>query len=145
VPDLFIEIKRDIPERILIVVPKVIEAVESRNLTSQVTMTSFDPDIIRLMKELRPSIRRGYIGNWDDPAMLATGEELGIIEADARMPQADPAIVAEAKSRGWRIGMWPCNSQEELELALTFDPDLICTDEPTKTWERYAKLRGSEV
>lgn len=143
VPDLFIEIKRDIPERIAIVLPAVIEAVEAHNLTDQVTLTSFDPEIIRQMQQLRPAIRRAYIGSWNDPAMLDRAEELGCVEIDAQMPQADHAIVAEAKARGWRVGVWPCNSDEALEMAISFDPDLICTDEPTLIRRRYAEMRDS--
>ena len=145
VPDLFIEIKKDTPEHLAKIVPTVIEAIETRNLTSQVTMTSFDPVAVELVQSIRPSIRRSYIGDWNTSAQLERSIELGCTQVDAHMPAADPSIVEAAKALGWRIGVWPCNSADELDRALTFEPDLICTDRPTAIRARYAEIRPDEA
>jgi glycerophosphoryl diester phosphodiesterase len=145
VPDLFIEIKKDTPERLAQIVPAVIDAIEARNLTSQVTMTSFDPVAVGLVQSIRPSIRRSYIGDWDTAAQLERSIELGCTQVDAHMPTADPSLVAAAKALGWRIGVWPCNSAEALDQALSFDPDLICTDSPTEIRARYAEIQSKRA
>jgi hypothetical protein len=55
---------------------------------------------------------------------------------------ADRAIVAEGKARGCRLVVWPCNTPEALEMALAFEPGLICTDESTAIRARYNELRA---
>lgn len=143
VPDLFVEIKKDLPERLAIVIPAVISTVEQRGLTNQVTLTSFSPVALEIIQRLRPSSRRGYIGDWNDPSFVERGIELGCTQFDAYMPAADPDVVARGRALGWRFGVWPCNSNEALDTALAFQPDLICTDEPTAIRSRYAQIRSA--
>lgn len=145
VPDLIIEIKRDAPDRLARIVPAVIAAIEARDLSSQVTITSFDPVAVELVQMARPSIRHGWIGDWDTEEFLQRSIELGCTQVDAHMPTADHALVAEGKARGWRVVVWPCNTLEALEMALTYDPDLICTDEPTAIRTRYAEMQTSRI
>jgi glycerophosphoryl diester phosphodiesterase len=142
-PDLIIEIKTDTPDRLSRIVPAVISEVENRDLTSQVTITSFDPVAVELVQATRSSIRHGWIGDWNTPEFLARSIELGCTQVDAHMPEADHAIVAQGKARGWRVVVWPCNTPEALDMALTYEPDLICTDEPSALRARYADLLAS--
>lgn len=143
VPELIIEIKKDTPERLARIVPAVITEVENRNLSSQVTITSFDLVAVELVQSIRPSIRHGWIGDWDTGAFLERSIELGCTQVDAHMPTADRSIVSQGKARGWRVVVWPCNTLEALEMALTFEPDLICTDEPSLIRACYAEMQAS--
>lgn len=145
VPDLIVEIKTDTPERLAKIVPAVIAAVEERNLASQVTITSFDSLAVELVQSIRPTIRHGWIGDWDTREFLERSIELGCTQVDAHMPTADHSIVAEGKALGWRVVVWPCNTPEALELALTYEPDFICTDEPTAIRSRYARLHATRA
>jgi glycerophosphoryl diester phosphodiesterase len=131
VPDLIVEIKSDSRERLDRIVPATVDAIESRGLSAQATITSFDPVALEILQRVRPSIRHGFIGRWDDRSFLDTSLSLGCTQVDANIPHANPDIVAEAKSLRMRVVVWPCNSQQALEEALAFAPDLICTDEPT--------------
>lgn len=143
VPDLIIEIKKDTPVRLERIISRVIEEVEARGLTDQVTITSFDPVAVGIVHRLRPAIRHGYIGNWDDPAFIDTSIELGCTQVDAHIPTADPTLVRQGKERGWRVVVWPCNSPDELERALALQPDLICTDRPTEMRALHGALKGA--
>lgn len=130
-PEMEIEIKKDIPERLDIVVPLVIEEIRRFGLEQQVTITSFETYPLELAQQLAPEIPRGYIGNWDTPDFLETAGRLGITRTAAYHPTADRAIVEESRRRGMVVTGWPTNSREELASVLEMNPSSICTDRPT--------------
>lgn len=130
-PEMEIEIKNDIPERLDIVVPRVVEHIQRFGLEDQVTITSFQVYPLEIAQRIAPHIKRGYIGNWDTPEFLATAERLGATRTAAHHPTADRALVEEARSRGMVVTGWPTNSAEELASVLTMQPSSICTDNPT--------------
>jgi len=130
-PTIEIEIKKDEPERLARLVPMVVAEIRERGLQTQVRITSFDPYALELARQHAPDIRRCFIGNWDTPGSLETAIRLDCARAGVHHPKADPGVVAAARSQGLEIVCWPTNSPEDLESALTFAPDVLCTDNPT--------------
>lgn len=126
-----IEIKRDADERIRELVPKVVHEIAARGLEERVILTSFEPFALRIADEHAPELRRCYIGNWDNPEFLGTAQELGCTRVGVRHATANRDIVEEAQRQGMEVVCWPVNSPEELDNALRFNPDVICTDNPT--------------
>ncbi len=130
-PDLLVEIKGDIPDRLERIVPATVAEIVRRGIGDRVTITSFDPYALELAQREAPALRRGYIGNWEEPRYLETALALDCAQIDARHSTADRALVAEAKSRGMRVVGWPTNSQDDLGSVLTLYADMFCTDSPT--------------
>jgi glycerophosphoryl diester phosphodiesterase len=137
-PELIIEIKRDTPERLERIVRATTAEVERMHVAEQVTITSFAPEALAIVQRVAPQIRRGYIGDWDSRHFLDTSVELGCTQIDVHHPTGDHELVSEAKARGMRVICWPTNSPEDLENVLTFQPDLFCTDSPTRMRELAA-------
>lgn len=131
VPYLEVEIKRDAPERIEIVVPKVIEAIRAYAVSDQVYITSFDLHALAVAQRSAPEIRRGLIGAWDGDRYRDLATELGVSLAGIPYATGRPELVRWAKSAGLRVTGWPTNSSEALERAIEFGIDAICTDCPT--------------
>lgn len=139
-PNLIVEIKSDSVERLERIVPATLSEVRRRNLADRVTITSFDPVALAISQREAPSIRRGYIGNWDSEQFLDRAVELGCGQADLRHSTGSPELVARAKGLGMRLICWPTNSREDLESVLRFEPDFLCTDQPTLLRALLAEL-----
>ncbi len=137
-PELLVEIKGDTPDRLDRIVPATIAEIVRRDLADRVTITSFDPHALEIARRVAPRIRRGFIGNWDEPRFLETALALDCGQIDARHATADRALVAQARAAGMRVVGWPTNSEADLESVLTLEPDMFCTDSPTLLLELAA-------
>lgn len=126
-----VELKRDSDARMRELVPKVVSEIRSRGLEQRVILTSFDPFALTVARDHAPDIRRCFIGNWDSSEYLDTVKRLECVRGGVRHAFADHGIVEEAQRQGLDVVCWPVNSVEELESALSFSPDVICTDSPT--------------
>ena len=144
-PDLIVEIKPDATGRLERIVTAVISEVGRRNIEDWVTITSFDPDALAIGHRDAPHIRRGYIGYWNTENFLSRSIALGCRQVDIHHPTGSRGLAARAKALGMRIVPWPVNSLEELTNALSFEPDLICTDRPTLVRSLYEQLAGEPV
>lgn len=142
-PELLIEIKSDERERLEQIVPAMIAEIHRRGISRQVTLTSFDPVALEIALRQSPEVRRGYIGEWDGEQFLRDAVRLHCGQVDIRHSSGDHGLAMKAKSLGMRVVCWPTNSPEELESALTFDPDLFCTDRPSLLRELYAAANVS--
>lgn len=132
VPHLICEIKSDTDERLERIVPMVLAQIEAAGIREQVTVTSFNPHAVLLVQKHASDMKRGYIGDWNAPFFLEKSIEMGCTQADVHHPTADPELVRRAKEHGMRVICWPTNSQDELDHALSFEPDLFCTDKPSR-------------
>lgn len=129
---LEIEIKRDAPERLEILSETLISQIERFDLAGRVTLSSFDPDALRIARRLAPSLPRSYIGAYDDPRFLATALELGCAQADIPLTTGSVEMVRAAHSHGLRVTGWPGNTREELETLAAWEVDGITTDYPSR-------------
>ncbi len=139
-PELFVEIKGDTPERLDRIVPATIAEILRRDIVDRVTITSFDPYALEIAKREAPQIRRGYIGDWNTQEFLDRAVALDCAQADARHATADPGLIAKVRSLGMRVIGWPTNSQEDLDSVLAMKPQLFCTDNPSLLIELYANV-----
>lgn len=134
-----IEIKSDEADRLERLVPILIDEIRRRGIEQQVRITSFDPTALELAQRSAPEIRRCFIGNWDSPEFLETAIRLECTRAGVHHPKANHDIVKAAQERGLEVCCWPTNSAEALESALSFQPDIICTDAPTLITQLHAR------
>lgn len=144
-PDLIVEIKPDPAGRLEQIAAATVSEVRDRNIEDRVTITSFDPVALAVVQREAPSIRRGYIGDWNTPEFLDRSLALGCRQADIHHPSGNRELAARAKALGLRIICWPVNSLDELVNAMTFEPDLFCTDRPTLARSLYEQIVGEPV
>ena len=95
---LAIEIKRDTPERLERVCAAVVEHVERYRVAAGVTVTSFDPPALEIMRRLAPALPRALIGAYDTPAFLDTALRLECRQADIQLSRGSAEVVRRAQS-----------------------------------------------
>ncbi len=139
-PELMMEIKADTAARLERIVPMAAAEIVNRGMTSQVTLSSFDPTALDIAKRVCPEIRRAFTGTWDAWYFLDRAIELECAQAHVYHVMADRGIVAEAKKRGLQVMCWTTNTRDELVTSLELAPDYICTDYPTTLLQQYTEL-----
>jgi len=126
-----IEIKRDESERLERVGTLVVNAIERFRLHGRVTITSFEPEALEIVRRLAPDVPRAYIGAYDTPAFLETAVRLECAQADIPLRTGSAEVVREAKSRGLRVVGWQGNTPEDLTALIGWDVDGITSDYPS--------------
>jgi glycerophosphoryl diester phosphodiesterase len=140
---LAIEIKTDSPARLERVCAALAEQLRSRTdrpaeaaggarSGGAVTVTSFDPTALELMRHLAPAIPRALIGAYDTPAFLETALRLGCRQADVPLARGSAGVVRQAQDRGLRVVGWPGNTEQDLDTLLEWGVDGITSDYPTR-------------
>lgn len=137
-----IEIKQDAPERLERVGELVVAHVERYRLAGRVTVTSFVPEALDVVRRLAPDVPRAFIGAYDTPAFLETAVRLECAQADVPLARGSAEVVREAQARGLRVVGWLGNTVEELAALVDWGVDGITTDYPTRA---LAYLRGRNI
>lgn len=136
-----IEIKTDTPDRLERICPQVIEHVGCFRIAATVTVTSFDPVALEIMRRLAPELPRAYIGAYDTPAFLEAALRLECRQADIPVARGSAEVVREAQAHGLRVVGWLGNTPEQLHTLLSWDVNGITTDYPS-TAIAYLRERG---
>ncbi|HEV2124393.1 MAG TPA: glycerophosphodiester phosphodiesterase, partial [Chloroflexota bacterium] len=136
-----IEIKSDTPERLELVCAALVGAIHYYRLPPRVTVTSFDPIALEIMRRRAPAISRAYIGAYDTPAFLETALRLDCTQADIPHARGSADVVREAQARGLRVVGWLGNTVEELQILLDWGVDGITTDYPSRALP-FLRQRG---
>jgi glycerophosphoryl diester phosphodiesterase len=131
VPWLETEIKTDTPDRLDIVLPKVVETIRRFGIDDHIIITSFDPYALEVAKRIAPEIRRGFISRWDSERDLEIATSLEVALVGIPYATGKLELVQRAQAAGMLASGWPTNSPEAFESALTLGVDAICTDAPT--------------
>lgn len=126
-----IEIKTDLPERLDLLVPKVLAELEKCGFPEGATLTSFDVYALELVQRLMPEQPRGYIGKWDAPGFLETANRLGATRAGIPNATGSAEIVRAAQDQGMTVTGWPCNTRAEFDTLMSWRVDFLCSDAPT--------------
>lgn len=127
-----IEIKRDTPERLEIVVADVIRQVNARSMGPQVTITSFDPKAMEIVQRLAPGQSRGFIGRPDDPEVVETSLRYGCDHVYFHnYREHAPEHIRRAHDAGLKVGGGPCDSIEDVEAAISLGMGPVTSDIPT--------------
>jgi glycerophosphoryl diester phosphodiesterase len=127
-----IEIKSDTPERLERVSVALATLIERYRLLGRVTVTSFDPVALDLMRGRAPAVPRAYIGAYNTPAFLETALRLGCRQADVPLKTGSKEAVRQAQARGLRVVGWLGNTPDDLAALLDWGVDGITSDYPTR-------------
>ncbi|WP_127497038.1 glycerophosphodiester phosphodiesterase [Actinoplanes solisilvae] len=133
-PDLLLEIKRPatLPQ-----VKTIMEMVGSYGLLDRTIVQSFDPEVVRLAREVAPSVRRALLRLRFDAETVPLVEELEVAFCNPSIADVlgDPATVAELTSRGVDLMPWTAND-------LTVWPELAAAGVAGLITDRVAELTG---
>jgi glycerophosphoryl diester phosphodiesterase len=139
-----IEIKTDAPERLELVCAAVVEHVQRYGVTGSVTVTSFDPVALEILRRIAPDLPRAFIGAFDTPAFLETALRLECRQADVQLSRGSAEVVRQAQAHGMRVVGWQGNTAEHLAALLEWGVDGITSDYPTFALG-YLRERGIPV
>jgi len=98
---------------------------------TELIVTSFDADALRIVRELQPDLPTGLLF-WQGSADRAIGTALddghGAIAPSIRLLTAE--LVAKARSASLGVATWTVNDPEQVALAASLGVDMIIGDDP---------------
>ncbi|MEV4351557.1 glycerophosphodiester phosphodiesterase family protein [Actinoplanes sp. NPDC049596] len=111
-PQLLLEIK---PPATLPEVKTIMEMVTAAGLPGRTIVQSFDPEVIRLVREASPSVRRGLLRLRFEADTLPLVDELDVVCCNPSTADVlgDPATVASLRARGVDVMPWTANDPAE--------------------------------
>jgi glycerophosphoryl diester phosphodiesterase len=125
-----IEIKRDDPARLAVLVSKLIPLLHEYEVAERVTLSSFDPVALELARDLAPALPRAFIGAYDTPQFLGTALELECQQADIPLTTGSAQRVKEAQESGLRVTGWPGDTVAQLTTLCDWGVDAITSNFP---------------
>ena len=107
-PQLLLEIKRPAT---LEEVKRILGLVAERDLLDRTIVQSFDPDVVRLAREVAPDVRRGLLRLRYDEATVPLARELGVVccNPPVRDVLGDPATTRALIDSGIDVMPWTAN------------------------------------
>jgi glycerophosphoryl diester phosphodiesterase len=116
-------------ERGQAIAAKVVELVSELQAERMVVYISFDYDILKKIKELRPNALTQYLNGDQTPQQLKAD---GITGADYHISvfKKYPEWITMAKENGIILNAWTVNTKEEMQWLLERKFDFITTNEP---------------
>ena len=126
---LAVEIKTDAPDRLEHVCAALVTLLDAYRPRA-VTVTSFDPVALEIMRRLAPAVPRAFIGAYDTPAFLETALRLECRQADIQLSRGSAEVVKQAQAAGLRVVGWQGNTDEHLHALLEWGVNGITSDYP---------------
>jgi len=133
--DLNIDVKGD-PQGSLGIELKLLFILSHYDYLDRTVFSSFDPRILRRVRELAPDTRIGVLhgaGMKDNPLQLA--RELGAESLHLQKETATPPLLERAAEAGLKTLVWTVNEVAEMEKFLRLGVDGIFSDYPEKFWK----------
>ena len=111
-PELLLEIK---PPATLPQVKTIVEMVHTYGLAARTIVQSFDPAIIRLVREAGPELRRGLLRLRFEADTVPLADELEVVCLNPSIADVlgDPETVATLTDRGIGVMPWTANDMSE--------------------------------
>lgn len=112
----------------------LVRSVRASGLAGRVTVSSFNPLALLLLRLSAPELRTGYL--WPDaalPAWLRSGWPAGWLHVDALHPQwrlVDERLIARARRRGLAVNTWTVNDDEQVRTMVELGASGIMADDP---------------
>jgi glycerophosphoryl diester phosphodiesterase len=107
-PELLLEIKRPAT---LAEVKAIVELVAERNLLPRTIIQSFDPDVVRLAREVAPDVRRGLLRLRYDAETVPLAVDLDVACCNPSLTDVltDPTTTAALTTAGIEVLPWTAN------------------------------------
>lgn len=137
--ELLLEIKVDANrQRYPGIEEKVLELIRARGLGSRVLVMAFQPETLRRVRDLDPSMRTTLLVGRGEvqrdrlrPAeFVRRTAEVGatVLGINHRLIDAD--VVSAARQAGVRVAAWTVNDEPDIRRAIDLGADVVITDRP---------------
>jgi glycerophosphoryl diester phosphodiesterase len=99
---------------------EVLRLVRARDLMEASVFTSFQPDILRALRQAAPEAQLAYLSSARvfDEGVIQTALELGVNEVAPRAELAQAPLVARARAAGLRVWAWGVKDLDTLRRAV---------------------------
>ena len=129
--ELLVEIKRDTPARLEIVVPATIALLQERGVLDRVRLSSFDPIALEIAHRVAPDLDLVINGVWREPGLYERVIEIGVTGTDFDHKLVGREHLDWARAHNlWIIG-WPGNTEADLRIHQEYGLDNMGTDAPS--------------
>lgn len=111
----------------------IVDAVRRHGLLERCVVSSFNPVLLWRLSRMAPEIPLGLLYAPDLPPGLNRGWPRRFLRLAALHPhheQVTPALVQEARRRGWQVNTWTVNDPAEMQRLIALGVDGIITDRP---------------
>lgn len=139
-----LEIKSDAPARIRTLMQRLDELVAQLHLAGQVTLTSLDPEVLKIARREAPALARGYVAEAAEPAPLRTAEKLGCTLLVSNWKITHEDLVRDAHAAGLPVSVWTVNDLVVAERLFNLGVDSLITDFPTALLA-HARMRAQRA
>ncbi len=108
-------------------VRKVLELVEAHDMREQCVITSTEYSYLRLIKQIKPEFRTGFISNmlYGDPTAMKDADFFSV-----KYVVVNENFVRNAHSAGKEVHVWTVNTKPLINRMKGLDVDSIITDNP---------------
>lgn len=110
----------------------VIEAVRRYGIGDQTTVTSFDYELLKNVKEMAPDIRIGWLVKGDGTAQLLKLLEIGGEEMAPRAADMTPESVKALRDAGVGVRAWGISSQDLMKKMCRLEVDGMTVNFPDR-------------
>jgi glycerophosphoryl diester phosphodiesterase len=96
-------------------VKAIVEVVYERGLAARTTVQSFDPEVVRLVRDAVPDVRRGLLRMRFEADTVGLARELGVVCLNPTVADVlgDPETTAELVAGGVDVMAWTANDMTE--------------------------------
>ncbi len=112
---------------------KVIAIVREHKLEQRVVLSSFNPSVLRRIKQLAPALHTGLLYSDDLPLYLRRAWLRPLARPDALHPQHETVTdgyLTWARRKGYRVNVWTPDGATEMQQLIGQGVDMIITNRP---------------
>jgi glycerophosphoryl diester phosphodiesterase len=139
-----LEIKSDTLEVLEAVGTALIDLIGRFKRTDSVLVSSFDPEALRIVRRLSPTLPLGYIGPESNPRFLAEALEIGCAAICIELQGSSREMVAEAHGRSLDVYGWTLNEDADIATFTAWGGDAVITDYPSRVLPRFQQNAGGQ-
>jgi len=126
-----LEIKQDVTEHLDVVCQLLPEFIDRYNLRNRVTVTSFEPEALRIQHKQAPYLRLGLIREPMKLEDIELAQKIGCSEVCISVKNDNEHLVSAAHKANLLVTGWLGNKPSELNTLLEWEVDFITSDFPS--------------
>jgi glycerophosphoryl diester phosphodiesterase len=127
---IIVELKADDAPAPAVLAELVVATLDRSHARARVIVESFDPALVRAMKERAPDVARGLLCVTCDARALLIAQDLAARIVSPAHDRIDRAFVDAAHARDLRVVAWTANDAASWQRLRALDVDAIITDDP---------------
>ena len=111
----------------------VIELIREYRLQGRVILSSFNPFVLRRVKQMAAELETGLLYSPDLPQFLSRAWLRPLAQPDALHPQhvlVNGAYMGWARQKGYRVNVWTVDRAEDMGRLISYGVDMIITNKP---------------